>query len=954
MGDIQVGDKVLNPDGSTANVVLTHHVRKSVVYRVEFVDGAETSAASDHLWEVRISGRHDPKETQVMTTEGILRFLDMQPKHRDRHFNGADAVMVPHTTPVQFAPRSLPPAVHPYVLGVLLGDGCLREYDSQKGTIRFSTNDRFIVREMEWLTGLSFREEKSGGGFWHHGFSDLYHQLKQLGVYGKTAIDKCVPDVYLVNGESVRWAVLQGLMDTDGYVDASGNCSFTSISVGLAKDVQWLCRSLGFRATISKSRAGYRSKSTGEYIRCNDAYDVYIQGPNKERLFRLPRKWRRCVDNPRPWGTSYGRKITAIERDYSGEAKCITIDHPNGLYLTDDFVVTHNSVAAIGFFLKGNPHRLAEHHRNGTTPHPADYSYLNHPKYYALGLRRNFEDLFAWIENEAKWRFQALGARYRERPREFYWDLDGAGNGPHIFLGHLADTSSYSHYAGGQVHRLWIDEAGFMPDWQTYEHMRSIPRSAYAELIPQILLTTNPIGPSAPGLFRRFINIKGKDGRLVPPGTTITETRYNEYLKRDYSESRVYLTGKLLDNAALLEKDPGYLTRLDLLEEPLRSVYRHGSWTSLQGTYFGHVFRPDGPLPIENGMEPPNARHVYPHNQVMSAIRPWFPMILGLDWGYDHYTAILKARLDDKERLLIYGEKYDRKIDAEAWGVRIGTWCLEDFQASDGKLKNAVLFMSPEELGSKGEKYSKAELMRKGIAQVIGHDAAVVMPDEEWETLSVESRMELQREVSIVIRPAQNERVAGWEFLRSLMRWWSDVPQAPAIDWDESVRILHNEGSDKFRDYVIARQSKLQTLPRIIISDQCTATRNALETRQHVGMMNESGIVMKANTRQTNPEDVLKTNDLGDQIADALRYLAMGYRRVTEREPMKDSIARRIEEMRAAGKLTSSNMEFAAEFQRRLYESQNPGVEPLRITRRGVYTLSQWRKRQSAMHGRHR
>jgi hypothetical protein len=124
-------------------------------------------------------------------------------------------------------------------------------------------------------------------------------------------------------------------MDTDGTTN-DGKAYYCTVSPGLAEDVRQLVESLGGVATITDKDAFY--KKGGERVLCQKAYILYIKLPDNADAFFLPRK---KLAAGKPQGLY--RRLASIEPDGEEEAVCITVDHPDGLYLTRDFIVTHNS-----------------------------------------------------------------------------------------------------------------------------------------------------------------------------------------------------------------------------------------------------------------------------------------------------------------------------------------------------------------------------------------------------------------------------------------------------------------------------------------------------------------------------------------------------------------------------------------------------------------------------------
>ena len=103
--------------------------------------------------------------------------------------------------------------------------------------------------------------------------ASLSSQLRDFGQMD----GKYVPRPYLEAGVGQRLALLQGLMDTDGYVDdVAGRCEFTSINEGLADAVVELAASLGFRPVKTEGRATFagvdKGRSTASSSRLTGRY----------------------------------------------------------------------------------------------------------------------------------------------------------------------------------------------------------------------------------------------------------------------------------------------------------------------------------------------------------------------------------------------------------------------------------------------------------------------------------------------------------------------------------------------------------------------------------------------------------------------------------------------------------------------------------------------------------
>lgn len=341
MGEMKPGDYVTAPDGGFGKVLRVHPQGRIPVYRLTFQDGRSTLASGEHLWKVREEGAWRLRTT----TEMKVRFETLATAERQ--------MAIQATTPVPLRDGSSPGTkklpMHPYILGALLGDGYLGTEKSGSGAaqVSLSTLDPHIIQRAQSLCadGTYFTPDKSGRSFTFKGLAsygkrarDLIRDLKLLGA---RSADKFIPEDYLSATVEDRWELLRGLMDTDGTVGkANLTVSYCTISPQLRDDVTYLIRSLGGIVHCGSKIPHYTHK--GERRQGQRAYILSIRLPDPRLAFSLPRKLER-LDRPSQYAERFYLKVRSIEPAGEDECSCITIDHPDRLYITDDFIVTHNS-----------------------------------------------------------------------------------------------------------------------------------------------------------------------------------------------------------------------------------------------------------------------------------------------------------------------------------------------------------------------------------------------------------------------------------------------------------------------------------------------------------------------------------------------------------------------------------------------------------------------------------
>lgn len=334
MGEVKVGDTITAKDGTPTIVVGIFPQGVKTVYRVTFADGRSCECDDTHLWRVYYVNTVKHRRWRVVNTVEMLRLISM-PNPR---------VYVDLIDPEDGVDVKL--HMDPYTLGILLGDGCTRG-----GTVKVSTPDEFVLDELRKVmpatlvirpeSGCDYRISRVEGSARSNEYMQKFHLL---GLANKLSHQKFVPSMYLSASLQQRLALLQGLLDSDGTVQKSGSVSYCTTSKQLALNVQYLIRSIGGIAAIRPRQTYYTYKgvrTTG--LLC---YDVDIRYKKPSDLFRLPRKKERTND-ANQYAEELKLRVTSIERVADQPTQCIMVDHPDHLYVTNDFIVTHNTAITL-------------------------------------------------------------------------------------------------------------------------------------------------------------------------------------------------------------------------------------------------------------------------------------------------------------------------------------------------------------------------------------------------------------------------------------------------------------------------------------------------------------------------------------------------------------------------------------------------------------------------------
>jgi hypothetical protein len=326
MREIRIGDDLCGVAGNINTVVAIHPQGEKPVFRLTFSDGDSAECCEDHLWEVD-SQYMCFKAPKVMSLREIVKTYIPNSGHR--HYQ----VRVPQPLSLEGAWNSM---LSPYTVGVLLGDGCFR-----CGCPMLTGDENELLDRVkdELPKGVSMTSRDDNMQHWLSGKSDgrniVKVELQKLGLWGIKSEDRFVPDGLLYVDLFSRKALLQGLMDSDGTVSKKGHPSFTSTSKLLTKQVAWLIKSLG-GLTRSYER---KTICTNTGKQGKTSYTIHVVHSDPGKLFHVSRKANRA-DLQR--GRRVTRNIHKIEYIGNKECQCITVSNEDGLYLTNDCIVTHN------------------------------------------------------------------------------------------------------------------------------------------------------------------------------------------------------------------------------------------------------------------------------------------------------------------------------------------------------------------------------------------------------------------------------------------------------------------------------------------------------------------------------------------------------------------------------------------------------------------------------------
>ncbi|MFG2169440.1 LAGLIDADG family homing endonuclease [Micromonospora chersina] len=331
--EVAVGDTLFDESGRATRV------RRSVSlldvsrrYRVEFRDGTAVIADASQLWPLReFAGAYEDRlaSTAEVLSLGVTYERRLTSGKTKASRGGVARWRTLATPALNLDECPLP--LSPYLLGYWLGDG-----DSDGPRITVHEEDLpSLEREVEVEGARIISRQRTHGKTFRVRF-DLgsygtgIWALRDLGVLA----NKHIPSVVFRASRSQRLHVLQGLVDSDGYIEKRTNrVELCFTAERLAKDAVELIRTLGLYPRMSSVAAVLNGQRVGTRHRIN--FTAY----SDDAVSRLARKLERLGSKGSIAPYSRVRTLVGVTLVDRGPAFEIEVDSPNGLYLVGEGMI---------------------------------------------------------------------------------------------------------------------------------------------------------------------------------------------------------------------------------------------------------------------------------------------------------------------------------------------------------------------------------------------------------------------------------------------------------------------------------------------------------------------------------------------------------------------------------------------------------------------------------------
>ena len=338
MGALQVGDRVIGSNGLPTTVLGVYPQGKRQLYTVTFSDGVSVETCGEHLWAVRTPLMKSRGKAHVVKSTAELQY-DLQDAAGNWRW------YIPIVKPVEFEERKV--HLHPYVMGYLLANGGLSRgsvYVTIPSCELVTKIQRLLPKEVKLTlrAGSSIDYAITGGSHSNEWQNSVLDAMQYYDLMGCRSEYKFIPSDYKYNTLAIRKQVLQGYLDGDGTSSNGTSIEAGSTSKRLAEDVQELAQSFGGTVTWAEKVPSYTY--CGERRKGQRFYRLHLQMPDSREWFTLATKKQQCKARTKYWPS---RAITSITPSRIAPCQCIRVDALDSLYVTEHYVVTHNTIQVL-------------------------------------------------------------------------------------------------------------------------------------------------------------------------------------------------------------------------------------------------------------------------------------------------------------------------------------------------------------------------------------------------------------------------------------------------------------------------------------------------------------------------------------------------------------------------------------------------------------------------------
>jgi LAGLIDADG-like domain len=334
-GTIRIGDKIITKSGEEANVIGVHPQGMMDAYEIEFQDGRKTVTCSQHQWTV-----WDPTKQENGRKGAWGTYTTIEMVERKLRLQRSDSTLyVPLPEPDKVTPSKDFP-INPYLMAHILLKGRMHKECVLLSKI---SADQFEEIKKVLPSGYDLKPTGDGtdailetrNGDWIvQQFESMFRNIRYS--------DRRIPEEYQMGSYGQRLKFVQGMMDCRGSVSSSKTPYFVNSNKGLVEDFQLMLRSLGMMATLKQKVSKYGRGRVEESI----SYNLNIRAVDPSVLFKgRSRSKFSGLDKVKSQSANSKMAVKSITPLHERrEMVCIEVDHPSELYLTRDYIVTHNTV----------------------------------------------------------------------------------------------------------------------------------------------------------------------------------------------------------------------------------------------------------------------------------------------------------------------------------------------------------------------------------------------------------------------------------------------------------------------------------------------------------------------------------------------------------------------------------------------------------------------------------